>query len=102
MDRTLTGPSWPPPMFILMAFVLKGSKPIPCFAISPDMVVLSGPIRVNGEGLKTVGDFTVSAGQRLAFVLPLQIERPSLCQGVPCASMLVPQKPKFNSDKVLT
>ena len=35
----------------------------------PDMVVISSPVRMQGEGLKTVGDFTVAAGRRLPFVL---------------------------------
>jgi GH15 family glucan-1,4-alpha-glucosidase len=35
----------------------------------PDMVVLRSPVEVRGEGLTTVGDFVVSAGQRVPFVL---------------------------------
>jgi GH15 family glucan-1,4-alpha-glucosidase len=35
----------------------------------PDMVVLRTPVELRGEGLTTVGDFVVSAGQRVAFVL---------------------------------
>jgi GH15 family glucan-1,4-alpha-glucosidase len=35
----------------------------------PDMVVLRTPVELRGRGLTTVGDFTVSAGQRLPFVL---------------------------------
>jgi GH15 family glucan-1,4-alpha-glucosidase len=35
----------------------------------PDMLVLRSPVELRGEGLTTVGDFTVAAGQTIAFVL---------------------------------
>src|SRR5687768_10006243 len=35
----------------------------------PDMVVLHTTADIHGEGLKTVGEFTVSAGERIPFVL---------------------------------
>ena len=35
----------------------------------PDMVILQSPIRLRGEGLKTIGDFTLAAGHRIPFVL---------------------------------
>ena len=35
----------------------------------PDMVVLRTPIALRGEGLKTIGHFTISAGDILPFVL---------------------------------
>ena len=35
----------------------------------PDMVVLRTPIALRGEGLKTVGEFTVGAGEIVPFVL---------------------------------
>ena len=35
----------------------------------PDMIVLHSPIRSHGEGLKSVADFRVSAGERIPFVL---------------------------------
>jgi GH15 family glucan-1,4-alpha-glucosidase len=35
----------------------------------PDMVVMRTPVELRGEGLTTVGDFVVSAGQRVPFVL---------------------------------
>ncbi len=35
----------------------------------PDRVVVRSPVRLHGEGLKTVGNFTISAGQRTPFVL---------------------------------
>ncbi|MGI8840977.1 MAG: glycoside hydrolase family 15 protein [Caulobacteraceae bacterium] len=35
----------------------------------PDMTVLRAPVELTGEGMKTVADFTVAAGQSLAFVL---------------------------------
>jgi len=35
----------------------------------PDMVLLRTPVELRGEGLTTVGDFVVSAGQRVPFVL---------------------------------
>jgi GH15 family glucan-1,4-alpha-glucosidase len=35
----------------------------------PDMILLRTPVDVHGEDFKTVGDFTVSAGQRVPFVL---------------------------------
>jgi GH15 family glucan-1,4-alpha-glucosidase len=35
----------------------------------PDMIVLRTPVELRGEGFTTVGDFTVSAGQQVPFVL---------------------------------
>jgi GH15 family glucan-1,4-alpha-glucosidase len=35
----------------------------------PDMLVLRTPVELRGEGLTTIGHFTVSAGQRVPFVL---------------------------------
>jgi len=35
----------------------------------PDMVIMRTPVELRGEGLTTVGDFIVSAGQRVPFVL---------------------------------
>jgi GH15 family glucan-1,4-alpha-glucosidase len=35
----------------------------------PDMVLLRTPVALRGEGMTTVGDFAVSAGQRVPFVL---------------------------------
>ena len=35
----------------------------------PDMAVLRTPVPVRGEDLKTVGEFTISAGERVPFVL---------------------------------
>src|ERR1700758_3566293 len=35
----------------------------------PDMVVIRTPVELRGEGLTTIGDFVVSAGQRIPFVL---------------------------------
>jgi GH15 family glucan-1,4-alpha-glucosidase len=35
----------------------------------PDMVVLRTPVTLRGEGRKTIGEFTVSAGQTVPFVL---------------------------------
>jgi GH15 family glucan-1,4-alpha-glucosidase len=35
----------------------------------PDMVVMRTPVELRGEGLSTVGDFVVSAGQQIPFVL---------------------------------
>jgi GH15 family glucan-1,4-alpha-glucosidase len=35
----------------------------------PDMIVLHTPIRLRGEGLKSVATFTVAAGDRIPFVL---------------------------------
>ncbi len=35
----------------------------------PEMLVLRAPVRLHGENMRTVGDFAVSAGQRLHFVL---------------------------------
>ena len=35
----------------------------------PDLLVLRTPIELRGEGFTTVGEFTVSAGQQLPFVL---------------------------------
>jgi len=35
----------------------------------PDMLVLRTPVELRGEGLTTVGEFTISAGQTIAFVM---------------------------------
>jgi hypothetical protein len=35
----------------------------------PDMLALSSPVETHGEGLTTVGEFNVSAGQMAPFVL---------------------------------
>jgi GH15 family glucan-1,4-alpha-glucosidase len=35
----------------------------------PDMVVLRTPVRLRGEDFKTIGDFTVSVGETIPFVL---------------------------------
>ena len=35
----------------------------------PDMIVLHAPVPLRGEDLRTVGEFTVSAGMRMPFVL---------------------------------
>lgn len=38
----------------------------------PDMVLLRTPVPLRGEGLKTIGDFTVAAGETYSFVLTYQ------------------------------
>ncbi|MPY73300.1 MAG: glycoside hydrolase family 15 protein [Alphaproteobacteria bacterium] len=35
----------------------------------PDMIVLHAPVRLRGEGLRSVAEFTVAAGERVPFVL---------------------------------
>ena len=40
-----------------------------CAIAGPDMLHLRTPVELRGEGLTTVGDFSVSAGQRVPFVL---------------------------------
>src|SRR6266705_960035 len=35
----------------------------------PDMLLLRTPVALHGEGLTTVGDFTITAGEKLPFVL---------------------------------
>jgi len=35
----------------------------------PDMVVLHAPVKLHGENFRTVGDFTVAAGETVPFVL---------------------------------
>jgi GH15 family glucan-1,4-alpha-glucosidase len=40
-----------------------------CFAAGPHRLVLSTPVRLRGESLKTVGEFRVAARQSYAFVL---------------------------------
>jgi GH15 family glucan-1,4-alpha-glucosidase len=40
-----------------------------CAVSGPDMVVLRTPVSLRGEGRKTVGEFTVSAGDMVPFVL---------------------------------
>ena len=48
----------------------------------PDMVVLRTPARVRGENLKTVGSFTVAAGERMPFVLSYALSHETLPQAV--------------------
>jgi GH15 family glucan-1,4-alpha-glucosidase len=40
-----------------------------CAIAGPDMLHIRTPVELRGEGLTTVGDFSVSAGQRIPFVL---------------------------------
>ena len=47
----------------------------------PDMVIVHSPIRLHGQGLTTIGDFSVAAGQRIPFLL------------THCASHKPPPKP---------
>jgi GH15 family glucan-1,4-alpha-glucosidase len=45
----------------------------------PDMLVLHTPVDLRGEGLKTVGEFVITAGHRLPFILsyaPSHLEPP--------------------------
>jgi len=35
----------------------------------PDMIVLRSPVALHGEGLKSIGEFSVSEGERIPFVL---------------------------------
>ena len=45
----------------------------------PDMLVLHTPVALHGEGLKTVGEFVITAGHRLPFILsyaPSHLEPP--------------------------
>jgi GH15 family glucan-1,4-alpha-glucosidase len=45
----------------------------------PDMLVLHTPVALHGEGLKTVGEFAITAGHRLPFILsyaPSHLEPP--------------------------
>jgi GH15 family glucan-1,4-alpha-glucosidase len=45
----------------------------------PDMLVLHTPVALRGEGLKTVGEFVITAGHRLPFILayaPSHLEPP--------------------------
>ena len=39
------------------------------FVAGPDMVVVRSPVHMRGENLKTVGEFTVAAGETVPFVL---------------------------------
>jgi GH15 family glucan-1,4-alpha-glucosidase len=51
-----------------------------CAVSGPDMVVLRTPVSLRGEDLKTVGEFTVSAGEMVPFVLtygPSHLEPPT-------------------------
>ncbi len=51
----------------------------------PDMVVLHSPVRMHGENFKTVGDFTVAAGEKVSFSLSyalshLEVPKPIRCR----------------------
>ena len=43
----------------------------------PDMVVLRTPVHMRGENFTTVGEFTVSEGERVPFVLTLRAVAPA-------------------------
>jgi GH15 family glucan-1,4-alpha-glucosidase len=53
----------------LVPWVTRRDDRTLCAVSGPDMVVLRTPVPLRGEGLKTVGEFTVSAGETVPFVL---------------------------------
>jgi GH15 family glucan-1,4-alpha-glucosidase len=53
----------------LMPWVTRRDDQTVCAVSGPDMVVLRAPIALRGEHRKTVGEFTVSAGETVPFVL---------------------------------
>lgn len=63
----------------LVPWVTKRDNETLCAISGPDMVVLRTPIPLHGENQKTVGEFTVAAGEVIPFVLtygPSHLEPP--------------------------
>jgi GH15 family glucan-1,4-alpha-glucosidase len=57
------------------------------FVAGPDMLVLRTPVEMHGENFKTVGEFTVSAGERVCMVLtyaPSHRDLPEACDVDEC------------------
>ncbi len=54
---------------VMMPWVTQRDDQTLCAVSGPDMVVLRTPILLRGESRKTVGEFTVSAGDTVSFVL---------------------------------
>jgi GH15 family glucan-1,4-alpha-glucosidase len=57
------------------------------FVAGPDMLVLRSPVTMRGENFKTVGEFTVRAGERVPMVLtyaPSHRELPEACHVGEC------------------
>ena len=52
----------------------------------PDMAVLHSPIRMRGENLKTVGDFTVAAGEKVSFSLSYALSHLDVPEAIRCRS----------------
>ncbi len=59
-----------------------------CAIAGPDRVVLRTPVPLRGEDLKTVGEFTVAAGEMIPFVLSYSPSHLALPDGVDAASAL--------------
>lgn len=53
----------------LVPWVTRGDANTLLAISGPDMVALRTPVPLHGENMKTVGEFTVSAGERVPFVL---------------------------------
>jgi GH15 family glucan-1,4-alpha-glucosidase len=54
----------------------------------PDMAVLRTPVELHGEGLKTVGEFMVCAGQQIPFVLGYRASHLDPAAAIdPCAAL---------------
>jgi len=58
------------------------------FVAGPDRVILSSPVTLRGEGLKTVGEFEVGAGETLSFVLSYCLSYASLPAPIDAAAHL--------------
>jgi GH15 family glucan-1,4-alpha-glucosidase len=59
-----------------------------CAVAGPDRVVLRTPVSLRGEDLKTVGEFTVAAGETVPFVLTYSPSHLALPDAVDTASAL--------------
>jgi len=53
----------------LVPWVTRREDGTLCAVCGPDMVVLRTPVTLRGEDLKTIGEFTISAGETVPFVL---------------------------------
>src|SRR6516162_8895647 len=64
----------------------------------PDMAVLRTPVALRGEHLKTVGDFTISEGQTLPFVLTYGYSHRAAPEPIDPITAASPMRADFSKD----
>ena len=71
----------------VVPWVTRTDKETVRLVAGPDMLVLRTPVKMHGENFKTVGEFTVSAGEQVPMVLtyaPSHRELPDSCDVLEC------------------